>query len=95
MIIYLIADGKVGLPGRSALQIVGGDDVVHQVPVKVHEHSVPIGVCGKELRVHRIDVAVAPKIEVLLVLIGGHAKVLALCLGTPMDTATDSALQFV
>ena len=82
-------------PAGRALQPIGGAHVEHQEPVDVLDQRRLVEVGGEQQRVLRLHAAVAAQIEVVALLGGDDAEVLALCLGAFARTARHGRLQLV
>ena len=64
-------------PARGALQAVGGADVVHDVAVDVAQQGLVVEVAREQLRVRRLESAVAADVHVPALVGGDDADVLA------------------
>ena len=78
-----------------ALQPVGGADVEHQEAVDVPDQRLLVEIGGEQLRVLRLHAAVAADVEVLALLGGDDAEVLALRLGALARAARHRRLELV
>ena len=87
--------GELALPGRGALEPVGGADVVHEVAVDVADEGLGVEVLGQQLGVGRAHAAVAADVEVPPPLGGDDADVLALGLGALPGAARHGELDLV
>mmetsp|Transcript_1263 Transcript_1263/g.2262 ORF Transcript_1263/g.2262 Transcript_1263/m.2262 type:complete len:242 (+) Transcript_1263:833-1558(+) len=91
----ILSAGKFGLPGCCTLELVRGEDVVHEVAIKVLKDSVLVNVSCKELRVDGVNSTISTNIEVVAILSSNHAKIFALGFCTLTDAATDSTLHLM
>ena len=82
-------------PARRALQAVGGADVVHHVAVDVADERLVVEVAREQLRVRRLEAAVAADVEVPALVGGDHAHVLAAGLGALAGASGDAELELV
>ena len=82
-------------PDRRAGQPVGRPNVVHEEPVEIAEGGLLVEVGGEQVGVPRLGAAVAADVEVVAVLGGDQAEVLALGLGALADAAGDGPLELV
>ncbi len=82
-------------PDAGARQPVGGRDVVHQEAIDVLERRLLIDVGRQQVGVPRLGAAVAADVEVVALLRGDQAEVLALGLGALADAAGDGHLDLV
>ena len=82
-------------PDGRARQPVGRHDVVHQEPVDVPQRRFFVEIGRQQVGVPRLRAAVAADVEVVALLGGDQADVLALRLGTFADAAGDGHLDFV
>mmetsp|Transcript_7072 Transcript_7072/g.20830 ORF Transcript_7072/g.20830 Transcript_7072/m.20830 type:complete len:430 (-) Transcript_7072:543-1832(-) len=83
------------LPHSGTLELVGGQDVVHDVPVQVLQHGVGIDVGGEQLGVDWVGTAVSANVEVVSVLRCDHSEILALGFGAFADASGDGGLHLV
>ena len=82
-------------PARRPLQPVGRADVEHEEPVEIPDEGLFVEIRGEELRVLGLHSPVATEVEVVALLGGDDAEVLALRLGALARAARDRGLQLV
>ncbi len=82
-------------PPRGAFQAVGGADVEHQEAVGVLDDLGFAQISGEQLRMLGFHPAVAADVEVVALVGGDDAEVLALRFGTFTRTAADRAFQLM
>ena len=82
-------------PARGALQPVGGADVVHDVAVDVAQQGLVVEVAREQLRVRRLEAAVAADVHVPALVGGDDADVLAAGLRALARASRDAELQLV
>mmetsp|Transcript_4403 Transcript_4403/g.6407 ORF Transcript_4403/g.6407 Transcript_4403/m.6407 type:complete len:414 (+) Transcript_4403:668-1909(+) len=91
----VLAAGQLGLPRCRTLQSIGGENVVHQIPIKILNDGILINVGSEQLCMYRRGTTVSAHVQIVAMFRGDHSKIFADGLSAFACTSADGRLHFV